>query len=115
MVPGFGSNLLSRKWDGVLSQAGWQFIAKDGQGRTVFPVSADPKGLYYLRNVVRRTTTTGFGVQRKFPPWHGRSSKAQFLAMGDRDKKCQVHMFLLHLCVGGLKLKQQGMLQLSVA
>jgi hypothetical protein len=34
-----------------LTQGGGQFVAKDGQHRTVFVIAADFKGLYYLNNV----------------------------------------------------------------
>ena len=51
VVPGFGTNLLSaprmEKAGWYLSQGRGQFIAKDGQGQTVFSVNADLKGLYY--------------------------------------------------------------------
>ena len=102
VVPGFGSNLLStprmEKAGWYLSQGGGQFKASDGQGRLVFTVTADFKGLYYLKNVMIFQATTpapsNIRGQRKFLPdmdTPKNSSASQFFAMGVNDKNCQVN------------------------
>ena len=53
VVPGFGLNLLSaprmEKAGWYLSQGGGQFKAMDSEGRVVFTVGADFKGLYFFQ------------------------------------------------------------------
>ena len=82
-----------------LTQGGGHFQAKDGQGRTVFSVTADSMGLYYLNNVAilesaTPTTTTSADVrgQRKFPEGIDNLKPSQFFAMGVNDKNCQVKL-----------------------
>ena len=82
-----------------LTQGGGHFQAKDGQGRTVFSVTADSKGLYYLNTVTilesaTPTTTTSADVrgQRKFPEGIDNLKPSQFFAMGVNDKNCQVKL-----------------------
>ena len=82
-----------------LTQGGGQFVAKDGQGQTVFVVAADLKGLYYLKNVTIQhedaPVTTALGDvrgQRKFPLQHGfeNSKASQFFPNGVEGKTCRV-------------------------
>ena len=50
-------------------------MAKDGQGRTVFVVAADFKGLYYLKNVtIEHEDRTDVRGHRKFPSQTNSSS-----------------------------------------
>ena len=105
VVPGFGMNLLStprmEKAGWYLSQGGGHFNARDSQGRTVFSIVADFKGMYYLNNVSISNGTSpmasfsaNVGGQRNFPStMEGELSEApQFLAMGVGDKNCQVRL-----------------------
>ena len=71
VVPGFGSNLISGP---RMERAGWtltqgkgNFTATDGSGHVVFSVPADPRGLYYLNNVVFESASEPARGQRNFP------------------------------------------------
>ena len=106
VVPGFGSNLLSaprmEKAGWCLSQGGGQFKARDDQGRTIFSVAADVRGLYYLNNVtisnpippVAKAPTNIRGQRNFLPSMVGNeiSKASQFFAMGVKDKNCKVSL-----------------------
>ena len=103
-----------RRRDGAY-QGGGQFKARDDQGRTIFSVAADVRGLYYLNNVtisnpippVAKAPTNIRGQRNFLPSMVGNeiSKASQFFAMGVKDKNCKVS---LHLRVGMWKLKKQG-------
>ena len=102
IVPGFGSNLLStpcmERAGWFLTQGGGQFVAKDGQHRTVFVIAADFKGLYYLNNVTilqeKTPVATALDVRGhwKFSSQADReiSKTSQFFPMGVNGKTFQV-------------------------
>ena len=88
VVPGVGSNLLSaprmEKAGWCLSQGGGQFKARDSQD-----VPSSPS----LRSPMASTLTNVRGHRNFLPDMGGReiSKASQFLAMGVRDKNCQVN------------------------
>ena len=123
MVPGFGTNLLSAP---RMEKAGWylsrgkgQFVAKDGQGQTVFSVNADFKGLYYLRNVAisqvvlaLSTAPADIRDQRNFS--HGlaeRQKRHIFSQKVSMTKPVRFSRCLLQMCVGRDLRKERGMIR----
>ena len=112
IVPGFGSNLLStpcmERAGWFLTQGGGQFVAKDGQHRTVFVIAADFKGLYYLNNVTilqeKTPVATALDVRGhwKFSSQADReiSKTSQFFPMGVNGKTCQYNHCLLLMYLG---------------
>ena len=113
VVPGFGLNLLSaprmEKAGWHLSQGGGHFKATDGQGRTVFTVTADFKGLYYLKDVTIFEGTASVPTapshvrgQRNFSRGMADleiSKASQFFGMGVKHKNSQVRS-LPTMCIG---------------